>query len=197
MLQYQIQKIDAIVFTHHHFDHIGGFDDIRPYNFMGNKGPVQIYLMESTLKGLKQTFAYAFGAAEQSGGGLPQAEVHLIDQDPFQIGDITITPIPLLHGNMRVNGYKIGSMAYCTDTNFIPETSYTRLMGLDTLILDALRYEKHPTHFTIQQACVQAARIGAKKTYFTHIAHQIRHADCEANLPAGCYLSFDGLVINA
>ena len=104
-----------------------------------------------------------------------------------------IIPIPLTHGKIRVNGYRIGNFAYCTDTNHIPDSSYALLEGLDILILDALRYHEHPTHFTIDQASEEAKKIQAKQTYFTHVAHQIKHAECQENLPEGCFLAYDNL----
>jgi phosphoribosyl 1,2-cyclic phosphate phosphodiesterase len=192
MLTHRVARIDAVVFTHHHFDHIGGFDDIRGFNFTMQRA-IPIFLMEETFENLKRTFLYAFQDMGQKGGGVPVTKVHIIDTEPFSIGDITFLPIPMMHGRMRVNGYRIGDFAYCTDTNFIPETSFARLEGLEILILDALRYDKHPTHFTVQEAIANAARIGARETYFTHIAHNILHADLEPNLPAGVFLSTDGL----
>ncbi len=191
MLRYRIGAIDAVVFTHHHFDHIGGFDDIRGFNFTMQRA-IPIYLMQETFNNLKRTFLYAFQDLGQKGGGVPVVNVNIIDRDPFTIGDITFQPIPMMHGTMRVNGYRIGDFSYCTDTNFIPEESFKFLEGTEILILDALRYDKHPTHFTVQEAIAAAGRIGARETYFTHIAHNILHADLESRLPVGIHLSYDG-----
>lgn len=194
MLTSSIKKLDAIVYTHHHFDHIGGFDDIRPYNFFSDNKPVAVYAMEETFAVLKKTFPYGFGEVEQLGGGVPIIESYAIDDGIFTVGDVQIVPIPMKHGEMRVNGYRMGSFAYCTDTNHIPEKSLSLLEGLDILILDALRYEKHPTHFTIEEALSIVDIIKPKKTYFTHIAHQVKHSECI--LPHNVELAYDGLILN-
>jgi len=194
MLLHRVLSIDAVVFTHHHFDHIGGFDDLRAFNFT-SKRAMPIYLMQETFDNLKRTFLYAFQDMGQRGGGVPVVTTHIIDRSAFTVGDITVTPIPMMHGTMRVNGYRIGNLAYCTDTNFIPEQSFDMLEGLEVLILDALRYDKHPTHFTVQEAIATAQRIDAGTTYFTHIAHNIMHADLEPRLPPNILLSYDGLQI--
>lgn len=193
MLRYAVSSLDAIVFTHHHFDHIGGFDDIRPYNFFSGGKPMPLYLMKETLIALQTTFPYAFGKVEQLGGGVPIVETTIINTTPFTIGDVTLIPIPMYHGAMRVNGYRIGNFAYCTDTNYIPDTSLQLLTDLDVLILDALRYEPHPTHFTIDQAIDIVRILKPRKTYFTHIAHQVKHAECQ--LPYSIELGYDGLEI--
>ncbi len=193
MLQHHVMRLDGVVFTHHHFDHIGGFDDIRPYNFNVG-GPMPIYAMRETLDVLEYTFPYAFGKVPSSGTSVPSVDVHLIDADPFTVGDITLQPIPLYHGaSLRVNGYRIGDVAYCTDTNHIPIPSMERLKDLDVLILDGLRWEPHPTHFTITQALEIIEHLKPKVTYLTHIAHQIKHADTEAQLPDNVFLAYDGL----
>lgn len=196
MLRHDVMSIDAIVYTHHHFDHIGGFDDIRPFNFH-LKRAMPIYGMASTLAVLRSTFPYAFGEVEQVGGGVPVIETITIDDAPFTIGDITFTPIPLMHGSIRVNGYRIGDVAYCTDTNHIPLSSFDLLEGLDVLILDGLRPQPHPTHFTIDEAVDVASRIGARMTYLTHIAHQVKHAETERLLPANVRISYDDLIIES
>jgi phosphoribosyl 1,2-cyclic phosphate phosphodiesterase len=195
MLRAKVKKLDAIVFTHHHFDHIGGFDDIRAFNYTSHKA-VPIYLNIKTYKELYRTFIYAFEKPEQLGGGVPLIEINIIDKQPFLIKDIEITPIPLMHGKMEVLGYRIGNFAYCTDTNFIPESSYELLKGLDVLILGALRYKTHPTHFNLEEAITAADRIGAKQTYLTHIAHKIKHSDCQKELPKNISLAYDDLELD-
>ncbi len=194
MLKYDVDKLDAVVFTHCHFDHIGGFDDIRAFNYTSG-APVPIYLMPITFEKIKRTFYYAFGELEQEGGGVPAVAPFFIEDKPFKIGDIDITPIPLLHGKMKVLGFRIDDFAYCTDVNQIPEESYSLLKNLDCLILDALRYTKHPTHFSLDEAIAESGKINAGKTYFTHIAHQIKHSECQARLPESFYLAYDGLVL--
>lgn len=191
MLLYNISKLDAIIYTHHHFDHIGGFDDIRAYNFIQHN-PMPIYLNQITLEGMKRTFTYAFEIPDQIGGGVPLTDVNLIDKDNIKINEIEITPISYMHGNLEVLGFRIGNFAYCTDTNFIPDESIDKLQGLDILILDALRYEQHPTHFTVDEAIECAYKINAKETFFTHIAHQIKHSDLEPKLPFNYKIAYDG-----
>lgn len=193
MLRHNVMDIDAVIFTHHHFDHIGGFDDIRPYNFRSGR-PLAIYAMAETVDVLESTFPYAFGKVASTGASVPSVDVTVIDDEAFHIGDIEILPIPLRHGRaMRVNGYRIGDVAYCTDTNHIPASSLDRLQGLDTLILDGLRWEPHPTHFTVSEAVAVADLLKPRITYLTHIAHQLRHEDTEAVLPPHVRLAVDGL----
>ncbi len=195
MLMHAVMDIDAIVFTHHHFDHIGGFDDIRPYNFRNGK-PLPIYGMPRTIEIVKQTFPYAFNEPEQLGGGVPKVNIHVIDSSAFTIGDLTFLPIPMLHGSIQVNGYRIGNLAYCTDTNAIPEASMGLLMGLDVLVLDGLRWKAHTTHFTIDQALAIVDQLNPRITYLTHIAHQVKHSEGDAYLPPHVRLAFDGLTID-
>lgn len=194
MLIHQVQKLDAVVFTHYHFDHIGGFDDIRAFNFIQQK-PLSIFLNNETFQSLKRIFSYAFGEAVQTGGGLPVVDVNIIDKESFKIGDIGFEIIPLMHGNIEVLGFRIGNFAYCTDTNFISEESKNKLKNLDYLILDALRFHPHPTHYTVDEAIEIANELKAKKTYFTHIAHQISHSKLSSELPENIHLAYDGLEI--
>jgi phosphoribosyl 1,2-cyclic phosphate phosphodiesterase len=195
MLSADVDKLDGVLFTHHHFDHIGGFDDIRAFNYQTHR-PMPIYLTEQTLKRLRETFIYAFVTPKQIGGGVPMIEVNEISTEKLQIGDIDIQPIPLMHGRMDILGFRFGDFAYCTDTNYIPPKSIELLRGVDVLILDALRYQEHSTHFTINQAIEVAQKIGARQTYFTHMTHQILHAECDPSLPPGINLAYDGLVID-
>ncbi|MDZ4746234.1 MAG: MBL fold metallo-hydrolase [bacterium] len=196
MLTHNVMDIDGVVYTHHHFDHIGGFDDIRPYNFRSKK-PLPIYGMTRTIDVIRQTFPYAFGAVEQTGGGVPEVDINFIDEHPFSIGDLTLVPIPLLHGTLRVNGYRIGDIAYCTDTNSIPESSMGLLKGLDVLVLNGLRWKAHSTHFTIDEALRVVAELKPRITYLTHIAHQVKYAEGDAYLPEHVRLAWDGLTIHS
>lgn len=194
MLSANVKNLDAVLYTHQHFDHIGGFDDIRAFNYHSRK-PMQIYLSEDTFIRLKRTFYYAFEKPEQIGGGVPMVEVNIIDNKLIKIGDIDIQPIPLLHGKLNVLGFKIGNFAYCTDTNFIPDDSLKYLENLDTLIIDALRFTPHSTHFSLEEALNVIEKIRPDKAYLIHMAHQMKHAECEKNLPENIRLAYDGLEI--
>jgi phosphoribosyl 1,2-cyclic phosphate phosphodiesterase len=190
-----IGSLDAVVYTHHHFDHIAGFDDLRAYNFKARRA-IPIYAMPETLDNLKRIFSYAFKPAPQTGTSIPVVEVVTILDDPFTLAGLEWIPLHLLHGGMRVNGYRIGNFAYCTDCNAITESAMERLAGVEILVLDALRLTDHPTHFSLDQAVAMAQRIGARETYFTHIAHDIRHEAIELTLPKGVHLAYDGLELS-
>lgn len=190
-----IMSLDAVIYTHHHFDHIAGFDDLRAYNFKMRQ-PVPIYVMPETLSNLKHVFSYAFGENLTLGSSVPLVDVRTILDEPFTVGSLECIPLHLHHGSMRVNGYRMGSFAYCTDCNSITDEAKERLKGVRTLVLDALRISRHSTHFSLDEAIEAAAEIGAERTYFTHIAHEIKHAEIEPVLPKGMYLAYDGLEIS-
>lgn len=192
MLRENVNKLDAVIYTHHHFDHIGGFDDIRAFNFTTRKA-FNIYANKKTLSNLKRAFVYAFEPPEQIGGGIPIINVHEIDFQPFHINEIKVEPIKVFHGKLEVIAYRINNFAYVTDTNYIPEDSIEKLKNLDVLILDALRYESHPTHFNVEQALEMVSILKPKKTYLTHIAHQIKHSELENKLPKNVEIAFDGI----
>lgn len=196
MLHNRIERIDAVLMTHHHFDHIGGFDDLRQYNYIQNSS-MRIFGLTDTLEEMRVTFRYAFIETPPIGGGVPQVEFHDIDpHGELVIDSISILPIPVRHGSMTVLGYRFGNIAYVTDTNHIPETSLPLLKNLDILILDALRHEPHPTHFHLDQSIEIARRIGARNTFFTHIAHNILHNRDRKLLPAGMDFLYDGLKLS-
>jgi phosphoribosyl 1,2-cyclic phosphate phosphodiesterase len=193
-LNYGINHLDAVVYTHHHFDHIGGFDDIRGINFTSKKG-LPIYLNYKTLDNLSRIFSYAFRDYNETGGGIPMVDVNMISEGDFYVEGLKITILPLIHGTLEVLGFRIGNIAYCTDTNHIPDSTVEQMQGLDVLILDGLRPKLHKTHFNIDQAIEQAKKINAKQTYITHIAHQVKHSEVEITLPEGINLAYDGLTI--
>lgn len=194
MLRAKVLRLDAIVFTHGHKDHIAGMDDIRAYNYFQKK-PIDIYASEETQEALKREFSYIFNNAGYP--GIPEIVMNTINNtDPFTIKGITITPIRLLHYKLEVLGFRIGNFAYLTDVNYIAPEEIGKIRGLDTLVLSALRHEPHVSHYTLAEAIEVAKQIGATNTYFTHISHQLGlHDVMDGGLPAGMHLAYDGLTL--
>ena len=192
MLTHSVKKLDAIFYTHYHYDHIAGFDDLRAFQFLHRKSP-RCFADQDTYQYIRRAFAYAFGEAIQSGGGLPEVDFTVVDSKPVSIGDLTIEPVPIMHGVIPITAYRIGGFAYLTDCSSIPDESIEKLQGLDVLVLDGLRYKVHPTHHTIEQAVKTAHRLGAKMTYLTHMNHDVMHAEAEAKLPDDVRLGYDNL----
>jgi phosphoribosyl 1,2-cyclic phosphate phosphodiesterase len=192
-LRHDLRRVDAILFTHAHADHVMGLDEVRRYNML-TKAPMPVYADAPTLRDLRRTFAYAFESDAPKGGGVPDLRLFPI-AGPFCLGRQTVQPVPIRHGPWQILGFRFGGLAYLTDCNGIPDASMALLDGLDCLVLDALRRRPHPTHFTIDQAVTAARRIGARRTLFTHIAHELPHAETCAGLPTGMALAHDGLVI--
>ena len=192
----KIDAVDAVLFTHHHADHVSGLDDLRRFNWL-MKRAMPCYGTERTLAAIRRMFLYAFEPAGDSPHSRPELELHPIGDAPVRVGGEMIIPIPLLHGPMPVLGFRFGRFAYCTDCSEIPVESMSRLRDLDLLVLDALRPTPHPTHLSVDQAVDLARRIGARRTYFTHMAHQLKHAETNAGLPDGIELGYDGLRFGA
>ena len=190
-LTHGVSRVDAILFTHSHADHVMGLDDSRRFSQM-QKGPICCYADARTIESLKKSFYYVFDPATDQGGGLPQIDLRTID-GPFEVGGITVRPVPLMHGNRSILGFRFGDFAYLTDTNGIPDESFALLTGVKTIVLDALRHRPHATHFTVAQALDAASRIQPRQTYFTHICHELPHAATNQSLPAGVELAYDGL----
>ncbi len=187
-----VRRVDAVLMTHAHADHVVGLDDVRRFNDI-RKTPLNVYASRETLARVRQMFDYAF----IDDPDYPSHKPTLIPvpvEGPFALFGRRVTPVPYKHGPFDVLGYRIGDIAYCPDCNFIPASSRELLAGLDVLILGALRRRPHPTHFNLEQAVAEAGRIGARRTYFTHIAHELLHAEVCAELPAGMSLAHDGLV---
>ena len=191
-----VRRVDAILFTHGHADHVLGLDETRRYNQM-QKTAIGCYANAGTVFDLRRMFAYIFGGPRQTGGGVPRLRLFSI-AGPFTMGGVEILPVTLFHGELPVLGFRIGSFAYLTDCNRIPEESWPLLTdngGVRTLIVDALRERPHPTHFSVAEALDVISRLGPERAYFTHICHDLPHAATCARLPAGVQLAYDGLVL--
>jgi phosphoribosyl 1,2-cyclic phosphate phosphodiesterase len=192
-LRHDIRRIDAVLFTHGHADHILGLDDIRRFNFL-QKRPMPCYGDERTIADIRQSFAYAFNPTAQKGGGLPQIATSTI-YGSFSLRSLEVIPVPLCHGQRPILGFRFGGFAYLTDCSGIPDESWPLLEGLEALVIDALRNRPHPTHFTLEEAIAASRRIGARRTWFTHMCHDLGHAETSARLPAGMELAYDGLMV--
>jgi phosphoribosyl 1,2-cyclic phosphate phosphodiesterase len=193
-LTHDIRRVDAILFTHGHADHILGMDDLRRFNALQNAA-IACFGDAQTLEDVRKTFGYVFNPATPTGGGLPQLELFRV-MGPFCTGRSQVTPVPLWHGKRPILGYRIGAFAYLTDCSSIPDDSWGLLDGLEVLVLDALRERPHPTHFSLSEAVDAASRIGARRTFFTHMCHDLPHGPTNARLPHGFSLAHDGLVLN-
>jgi phosphoribosyl 1,2-cyclic phosphate phosphodiesterase len=191
LLREDVLALDGIVFTHEHKDHIAGLDDVRAYNYI-NDWRAQVYCTEQVADALKREFAYAF--SDKKYPGVPEIDLNIIDITPFEVAGIPFQPIQVYHLHLPVFAYRIGRFAYITDANVISDEEIEKLQGVEVLVLNALRREKHPSHFTLEEAIALAKRIGARETWFTHISHQLGlHTEVDLELPAGMRLAFDGL----
>lgn len=194
VIRSQIRRVDALLYTHSHADHIFGLDDVRRFNEMQG-GEMPVFARPDVLDDLRRAFRYVF-VTTQVGGGKPQLALHPLEGDRLEWEGLTVETIPVFHGNYPITAFRIGDFAYLTDTSRIPETSLERLRGLDTLILDALRWEPHPTHFNIEEALAVVESLRPRRTFFTHLAHTVPHAETERTLPRGVRLAYDGLILN-
>jgi phosphoribosyl 1,2-cyclic phosphate phosphodiesterase len=195
MLRERINKLDAVLFTHSHKDHIAGLDDVRAYNYL-QQTDMPVYGNADVLSQLKKEFYYAFEKNKYP--GIPQLKLHEISSEPFFIGSTRILPLPVLHYQLPVLGFRIHNFSYITDANQIPDQTLELLKGTDTLVLNALQREKHLSHFNLAEATSMAKRIGAKQTYFIHISHKLGcHKTVERELPKSVALAYDGLTIEA
>lgn len=194
MLREKVKKLDAIVFTHEHKDHIAGMDDIRAFNYFQN-APVDIYAVPRVQEALKREFAYVF--AEFKYPGIPQVNMHTISLEPFDIGSIHFRPIEVMHYKLPVLGFRINNFTYITDAKTVSQTEVEKIKGTKILVINALQTESHISHFTLDEALLFAQEVGAEKTYLTHISHRLgRHKDVSEQLPGGIELAYDGLKIS-
>ena len=192
-LRFQMSRLDAILLTHPHADHIMGLDDVRPFNF--RQGTViPVFGSEDSIEAVRRCFPYVFNDAPQE-STRPRLSTHILNGDPFELLGNMVTPILLHHGKGHVFGFRIGKLAYLTDHSEIPQESMAKLHGLDVLFLDALRYKPHPTHSTVQQSLAIVDQLQPKRAFFTHICHDLAHERTESMLPAHVRLAYDGLEV--
>lgn len=184
-----IRRLDAVFFTHAHADHLHGLDDIRPLTY---ERPLNLYASPATVEEIKYRFSYIF-QSQKLGGGIPRVRLNAIGTDPIRCGSLEVLPVPVLHGMLPINGFRIGPFAYLTDCNNIPSRSYALLKDLDLLIIDALRYRKHPTHFSIDQAVDEIAKIAPRRAFLTHMCHDVEYHELASILPEGIAPAYDGL----
>lgn len=193
-LTHNLIRVDAILFTHSHADHIFGLDEVRRYNML-QRATIPAYADERTTEDLRRSFYYIFDPDVAKGGGIPQIDLRLID-GRFNLLGLDVQPVSLLHGQRPILGFRFGTFAYLTDCNAIPEASWRLLQGLDVVVLDALRHRPHPTHFTVGEALKVVERLAPRQTYFTHMCHDLPHEATNRTLPPGVELAYDGLTFD-
>jgi phosphoribosyl 1,2-cyclic phosphate phosphodiesterase len=193
-LAHNLTRVDAILFTHSHADHVMGLDEVRRFNMLQG-GAIPAFADPRTAADLRRTFDYVFGEPDQKGGGVPQIDLRIID-GPFAIDGLPITPVRIFHGARPILGFRFGSLAYLTDCSAIPDESWPLLEGLDVLVLDALRHRPHPTHFSVSEALAVIARLRPRRALLTHICHDLPHQATNRTLPAGVALAYDGLTLD-
>lgn len=194
MLRQKVKHLDAVIFTHPHKDHLAGLDDVRAYNFFTKKH-IDIYADSLTEEAVRRDFYYAFTDTKYP--GIPELNLNTISTEPFLVGDIPVIPISVWHMKMPVLGFRFGKFTYITDANRIEEAEREKIRGSEVLVLNALRKQKHISHFTLEEAIEVVQELKIPTGYFTHMSHQIGlHAAIEAELPENIHLSYDGLVLD-
>lgn len=191
MLLYKVKKLDGVLITHAHKDHVGGIDDTRPFQYF-QQGPTQVFGSPKSMEGIRREIPYAF--EDNPYPGVPHMQLNELEMLPFMIGDIPFIPILVWHHRMPVWGFRIGNFTYITDANRIDEEEKEKIRGSHTLVLNALRKAKHISHFTLSEAVDVATDLQVEQAYFTHISHQLgTHAEINAELPSHMQLAYDGL----
>ncbi|MGF1584756.1 MAG: MBL fold metallo-hydrolase [Bacteroidales bacterium] len=193
MLREDIKELDAILYTHEHKDHIAGLDDVRAFNFIHQRA-IDVYLEERVIPAIKREFSYIF--AENKYPGVPRINLNMIDTLPFEAGEIKILPIRAFHYRLPVLGYRIGDFTYITDANYIPEEEKEKIIGSQFIVINALRKEKHISHFTLSEAVKLINEFSPRRGYITHISHQMGlHDEVQKELPPNILLAYDGLSV--
>ena len=194
MLSSGIDRLDAVLFTHEHMDHIAGLDDVRAFNFSMRRH-MPVYASAQVFQRLRRNFDYAFDQTNRY-PGVPELIPHEIDESPFTVEGVEVVPLPVWHYRMQVLGFRMGNLAYITDANRIEEETFRRMQGVEVLVINALRHQSHISHFTLAEALEMIQRIGAKRSYLIHMSHQLEpHESLQSKLPDGVFLSYDGLEV--
>jgi phosphoribosyl 1,2-cyclic phosphate phosphodiesterase len=195
MLSSNCQHVDGILFTHEHADHTAGIDDIRPFNF--KQGKIPIYAHQRVIDNLKSRFEYVFTTVNKYPGAPSVQTVEVINNESFELGDKTVIPVNVMHGNLQVFGYRIDDFAYVTDAKTVTEDEISKLKNLKVLVINALREEQHATHFNLEEALDFIALVQPEKAYLTHVSHMLGfHEEVQKSLPENVYLAYDNLEIN-
>ncbi len=194
-LEFGITQVDAVIYTHTHADHLHGIDELRIFNFL-KMGEIPIYSFDFHLNEITKRFSYIFSNRSAPGGGKPWlVPVPVQEKEDFVIGDLTFTPITIFHGQMKVMGIRSGDFAYLTDCNRIPDESYELLKGIRILIIDALRFDEHPTHFSLEEALAEIEKLKPEKAYLTHMSHAFDYETLKEILPPTVEPLYDGMEI--
>jgi phosphoribosyl 1,2-cyclic phosphate phosphodiesterase len=190
MLREHVSKLDAIILTHEHKDHIAGMDDVRAFNFK-SQDAIDIYAEEEVQEAVKREYRYVF---ENKYPGIPKMRLNLIPGFGFNIKELNILPVRVRHKELDIYGFRIGTFAYITDADYIPESSMEKLIGVKYLVINALRKQKHPSHFNLSEAIDHIRKISPKRAFLTHISHQMgRHQEVSGELPPGVLFAYDGM----
>jgi len=190
-----ITHVSGVLYTHHHADHVHGIDELRCFNFF-NGGQIPCYGNPLTLEMIQKNFSYIFNGVQPQGGGIPQLTLHTLNGNPLTLGEMTVTPIEIAHGNINILGYRVNDTAYITDCSGIPDASKDRLRNLDLLVLNALGFEPHATHFCLDDALKMAEELKPRKTLLTHINHKFDHDTVNRQLPDNVELAYDGMRVD-
>ncbi len=191
----KIARLDAVLYTHHHADHVNGIDELRCFNYF-NKTRTPLYASAETLAQLKSSFQYIFSNGKAEGGGVSQVDPIEINGEALELGGLTILPLDVEHGRMMIKSFRVQNVAYLTDCSGIPDKTREALQGLDVLIINALGFNAHPTHFCLSQSLEVIEQLKPKRSYLTHINHQFDHETVNATLPENVELAYDGMEIN-